>query len=1007
MLKRVISMAMALCMVLSLMPRIVWAETVDGFVQDEYIPMQINPRYASELDWEELERQAPKTYAVEPRAEVYVPRNEAVQQIRDYMKQRVESFTIYVEKDSNGDTTATGMFESALDHTGVSTEGDYLAWQYGGMGASIRSNGLGYCVTYRVVYYDTAEQQAQMDKAVDDLLDDLDLEGLTDYEKICGIYDYMTANIVYDYDHMYDESYKLQFTAYAALVNGTSVCQGYANLFYRLALELGVDARIVVGKGNGGGHAWNIVELGDRYYLLDATWDAPRAEWGMPYDYFLRGSNNFGDHVADTDISSFYPSYDVSATDYVTGQDPNAPDAPEDNRCGDNLTWELSSDGVLTISGTGDMWDYPDEFPGWYRYVNQIRSCVIEEGVTNIGNYVFLDCYNLEEIQIPDSVTAIGFQALSGCLNLTSLELPDSVEAISAYAFENCTNLTSVVIPDGVLFLNYGVFLNCSSLKSVTIPVSIDSIDAGAFEGCDALTDVYYGGSQAQWAKVSIGGYNEPLLNAQIHFTEVNDSDGSREYNRYEWDVLRLTNQERYWEGLAPLTTNDKLCKAGDIRAHEISYFYDRNHLRPDGRECYTVMDEVGFKYSWAGENIAAGQEDPEEVVDAWMNSPGHRTNILTSGFIHMGVGYEYVANSGYNDYWVQFFATNRACGYNSFRLNEYSWVVDYGTSLDKLDLWAVLDCNYCGECYLPILPEYCTGYDPRTEGIQTVTVSVMGYTDTLTIQVNGKPSGDEPVGEGRCGDDLTWSLSADGVLTISGTGDMWDFGYDYPSWYDYMDQIQVCVIEEGVTSIGDYAFYECGQLVSVEIPDGVACIGMGAFTYCRSLTSVELPDSVTSMDQYAFAGCSRLESVRISAGLSNIAFGAFGECYALREVTIPESVTAIEMYAFKDCTNLETIYYGGSLSEWNRITIYDYNEYLDKASIICGEAEPEINYGDCNGDGRINTVDLVVLRQYLANWGTEIDQAASDVNCDGRINTVDLVILRQYLANWDVTLGN
>ena len=943
MVKRVISMLMAFCLVLSLMPQIVWAETGDGFTPDEYIPMQVNPRYASVLDQEELEKHVPKTHAVEPRDTKYVSRDEAVQQIRDYMKQRVGEFTIYVKNDlNNTDTTARGLFEDVFDHTGVSTEGDYLAWHYGGWRASSGCTSQGRYVTYYMAYYDTAEQQAEMDEAVADLLDELNLDGLTDYEKIRGVYDYMTENIVYDYENLNNEEYFLQYTAYAALINGTSVCQGYANLFYRLMLELDVDNRIIVGEVPGGGHAWNIVELGDRYYLLDATWDAPRAEWGMPYDYFLRGTEYFDDdHVADTSICTFYPSYDVSDTDYVPGQDPNAPGAPEDNRCGDNLTWELSSDGVLTISGIGEMWDYPEEYPGWYRYVNQIRKCVIEEGVTNIGEYVFYDCHALEDIQIPDSVTAIGFQAFGKCVSLTSLEIPDSVQAIGPYAFENCTSLTSLEIPEGVLLLNNGVFLNCNKLQSVTIPASIDSIIEAAFEGCDALTDVYYGGSQAQWDNISIGGDNEPLLNAQIHFAEVSDADGSREYNRYEWDVLRLTNQERFWEGLAPLTTNDQLCSMGDIRAHEISYFYDSNHRRPDGTSCFTVMQEVGHHYTMAGENIAAGQKDPEEVVEAWMNSPGHRANILTPGFIHMGVGYEYTADDAFNDYWVQFFGGEWTCGYTSFRLNDYTWEVEYGTSLDELDLWAVLNCNYCGECYLPILPEYCTGYDPRTEGAQIVTVSVLGFTDTITIAVSGKPA-DPEVKEGRCGDELTWRLSADGVLTISGTGDMWDYGYDYPSWYDYVDQIQVCIIEEGVTSIGAYAFYECGQLISVQIPQGVTRIGNGAFTYCRNLTSVELPDSVTSMDQYAFAGCPRLESVRISAGLSAIAFGAFGECYALREVTIPESVTAIEMYAFKDCISLETVYYGGYPSQWDRISIDSFNEYLSSATIICGKAEPD-----------------------------------------------------------------
>jgi transglutaminase/protease-like cytokinesis protein 3 len=106
-----------------------------------------------------------------------------------------------------------------------------------------------------------------VDQRVDSLLNQLNLYNKTDYEKVRGIYDYICNNVVYDYENLEDDTYQLKYTAYAALVNGTAVCQGYALLFYRLALEAGLDARYVTGTANGDNHGWNIVEPED-----DGVW---------------------------------------------------------------------------------------------------------------------------------------------------------------------------------------------------------------------------------------------------------------------------------------------------------------------------------------------------------------------------------------------------------------------------------------------------------------------------------------------------------------------------------------------------------------------------------------------------------------------------------------------------------------------------------------------------------------------------------------------------------------
>jgi len=118
-------------------------------------------------------------------------------------------------------------------------------------------------------------------------------------------------------------------------------------------------------------------------------------------------------------------------------------------------------------------------------------------------------------------------------------------------------------------------------------------------------------------------------------------------------ELLERTNKERAKRFLPPLTLSEGLCEAAKIRSHEISIVF--SHTRPDGSSCFTVLGELGYSYLGAGENIAYGQDSPEAVVKAWMNSPGHRANIMNPGFKYLGVGC-YESPSG-RLYWAQMFA--------------------------------------------------------------------------------------------------------------------------------------------------------------------------------------------------------------------------------------------------------------------------------------------------------------------------------------------------------------
>ncbi len=207
-------------------------------------------------------------------------------------------------------------------HTGNPKEGDYLWFtfeEYDVSSSGYISNGsYYYTFVYTVTYYSNAEQEAEVDRRVAEIVSDIKAKSKTEYETFKAIYDFICQNVEYDYTNLINPAHKLKYSAYAALVNKTAVCQGYANLFYRLALECGLDSRIVSGYSNLTAHAWNIVKIDGKYYNIDATWDSSRKQLGISYSYYLLGTDNFDNHISHDKYltNEFTTAYPISKDDY-------------------------------------------------------------------------------------------------------------------------------------------------------------------------------------------------------------------------------------------------------------------------------------------------------------------------------------------------------------------------------------------------------------------------------------------------------------------------------------------------------------------------------------------------------------------------------------------------------------------------------------------------------------------------------------------------------------------
>ncbi len=251
---------------------------------------------------------------------VTASQEEAAVTIREYLKARSSDFSVEVDVGSyNKDNIAPSMMYKAFEETGKGDEGDYLRFSVKNYKCTISTNKATpsvFKLAFNVEYYTTPEEEAMLDDKIDIILSSLSLNNKTDYEKIRAIYKYAAEKI--SYSENIDDPYV--YSAYNAVINGNAVCQGIAQLLYKMYNRSGISCRIIAGISHDlsgryadGNHVWLIVKLDDKYYFLDPTWDLRYK--GNYFIYFLKGSDDFDSvnnsivHIPQNDNGLSFPDY--------------------------------------------------------------------------------------------------------------------------------------------------------------------------------------------------------------------------------------------------------------------------------------------------------------------------------------------------------------------------------------------------------------------------------------------------------------------------------------------------------------------------------------------------------------------------------------------------------------------------------------------------------------------------------------------------------------------------
>ena len=488
--------------------------------------------------------------------------------------------------------------------------------------------------------------------------------------------------------------------------------------------------------------------------------------------------------------------------------------------CSEGLTWTLNSEGVLRIDGEGT---------------------ITKENIYSSKQGKDISTWNeleIKSIVTGTKITEIDELAFQYIDSLTSLDLPN-VYIIAGYAFRNCSSLTSINMPE-IYQIYWEAFANCTSLESVYIQDHASYLGRNAFSGCKSLKRVHLSINLTEIPKGTFMGCSSlSSISLGKNITTIG------EYAFESTGVEEITIPE----GVEEIRTGAFL-------------------------EC-TKLKKIVFPSTLLKIYSEAFLQLRPDVVIFKETVPTMEFNTFGDTGDDSSIKFYYPARySGwkmlsYMNEWGTAYAYDRVIP-GEYHYNNDETCISNGTK--------TAEC-ICG-----------CGQTDTQEVEGTLNPDKHTYTDHYEIlpdgsrnyycDLCGKPQTKEQE-SGNCGDSLTWKIYNSNMLTISGTGIMYDYDDENPAPWGGKN-IKYCKIESGVTSIGYAAFKDCADLTSISMGDGIEKIGGYAFYGCTGLGEVQLPESVDSIDEVAFGECAALKKFTAYQGLKWIADNSFYKCKAL-----------------------------------------------------------------------------------------------------------------------------
>ena len=562
-------------------------------------------------------------------------------------------------------------------------------------------------------------------------------------------------------------------------------------------------------------------------------------------------------------VTAYYPENNPTWTeDVLQNYDGNITWVPytainlvDSGTCGTDVRWELTDDGVLTVSGTGSMANYTTNAKvPWAGYASQITRLVIGDGITFIGNRTFAGLSNLTDVTIPNSVTSIGEAAFSTCSALEHIDLPENLTSIGRYAFNYCTKLISITLPEGLTSISEGTFYACRKLESVTIPDSVTTMGNYAFYQCDSMTHVSIGSGLTTMGKNAFE-VCDSLTSVIIHNAPVS-----------------IGNYAFTWcEALETVDLGSKVTAIGIGAFHYCSSL--TGIVIPD---TVTVIPDNAFYNCSALRTVDIGNGVTEIGKEAFnlckslteLTVPDSVVTIGDTAFGSCSAMTSLTLGDGVTSIGTRAFASCSKLA-----------SVDIGRSLSTIGTQAFSAC--------PVLTTITL--DEENEAL-CLSDGVL-YSEDMTRLLLVPAS-------------VTGHFDIPDTVTVIGD-----------SAFTNRGNITSVTIPGGVTEIGDYAFYCCTGLTDLVLPDTVTAVGKYAFGGSTALKTIIIPDSVTSIGERTFNSCTALEQVTLGNGITTLPDYAFSNCSALTAVVLPEGLTALGSYAFSGCKNLASITFPASLS--------------------------------------------------------------------------------------------